>query len=161
MERILSKIQLLGTRCRALQAGATRTFNHPAGYRKAGFHGNELLLGMILAASPVMAQDAALEQLSKECPYEAHRITSSDPSGGNDDWRYLEPGGTLVLADIKGPGCIVHLRDNITSKEPHHLQYHILRIFWDSEVEPSVEVPVGDFFGIGFGFTARMSSAAV
>ncbi|HEV2471817.1 MAG TPA: glycoside hydrolase family 172 protein, partial [Chthonomonadales bacterium] len=64
-----------------------------------------------------------------------------------------------VLADIKGPGCIVQLRDNITSEEPHHLQLHVLRMYWDGEKTPSVEAPVGDFFGIGFGFTAMYSSA--
>jgi hypothetical protein len=64
-----------------------------------------------------------------------------------------------VLADIQGPGRIVHLRDNITSKEPHHLQNHVLRMNWDGEQEPSVEVPVGDFFAVGFGFTEKFSSA--
>jgi hypothetical protein len=73
----------------------------------------------------------------------------------------LAPGGTLVLADIQGAGCIVHFRDNITSHEPHHLQYHILRAYWDGERTPSVEAPVGDFFGVGFGFTAKVSSALV
>ena len=36
---------------------------------------------------------------------------------------------------------------------------HVLRICWDGEREPSVEVPIGDFFGIGFGFTEKTSSA--
>jgi len=73
-----------------------------------------LRLLFILACFPIslQGQDVALDQLPTACEYEAHRITSSDPKGGNDDWRYLEPGATLVLADIKGPGCIVHCRDN-------------------------------------------------
>ena len=66
---------------------------------------------------------------------------------------------TRVLAEIKGPGTIVHFRDNITSNERHHLQLHILRIYWDGESEPSVEVPIGDFFGVGFGFTEKYNSA--
>ena len=68
------------------------------------------------------------------------------------------PGQTRVLAEIKGPGAIVHFRDNITSNEPHHLQLHVLRIYWDGETEPSVEAPIGDFFGVGFGFTEKVSS---
>ena len=36
---------------------------------------------------------------------------------------------------------------------------HVLRICWDGERKPSVEVPIGDFFGIGFGFTEKTSSA--
>ena len=73
----------------------------------------------------------------------------------------LDPGQTLVLADVKGPGCIVHFRDNITCHEAHHLQFHVLRMYWDGEKEPSVEVPVGDFFGVGFGFTEKMNSAVM
>ncbi len=73
----------------------------------------------------------------------------------------LDPGGTLVVAELKGPGCIVHLRDNITSHEPHHLQLHVLRMYWDGEQAPSVEVPVGDFFAVGFGCTEKVNSALV
>ncbi len=65
----------------------------------------------------------------------------------------------MVLADISGPGRIVHFRDNITSHEQHHLQNHILRAYWDGEASPSVEAPVGDFFGVGFGFTQKFISA--
>lgn len=115
-----------------------------------------LLLCSMVAA---VAQEGALELLPRLPDFESHRITSTDPSGGNQDWRMLEPGKTLVLADIQGAGCIVHFRDNITSHEAHHLQMHVLRMYWDGEKEPSVEVPIGDFFGVGFGFSEKMSSA--
>ena len=85
--------------------------------------------------------------MPKLCDFQMRRITSVDPKGGNDDYRNLPPGQTLVIAEINGPGCIVHLRDNITSSEPHHLQKHIVRMYWDGEATPSVEAPVGDFFG--------------
>ncbi|HTL59236.1 MAG TPA: glycoside hydrolase family 172 protein [Candidatus Limnocylindrales bacterium] len=120
-----------------------------------------LVLGVMWIEVDIFGQDLVLDQLPGARDFDAHRITSSDPKGGNEDWRYLEPGATLVLADIKGPGCIVHWRDNITSKETHHLQYHVLRMYWDGERQPSVEAPVGDFFGIGFGFTAKLNSALV
>lgn len=105
------------------------------------------------------AQDLALDPLPALRDFESHRITSADPTGRNEDWRDLKPGETLVLADIQGSGCIEHFRDNITSREPHHLQWHVLRMYWDGESTPSVEVPVGDFFGVGFGFTEKYSSA--
>ena len=100
-----------------------------------------------------------IEGLPELCDFEMHRVTSADPTGGNEDWRELLPGETLVIADTEGPGCIVHFRDNITSSEPHHLQKHVLRMFWDGEETPSVEVPFGDFFAVGFGFTEKYSSA--
>ncbi len=122
-----------------------------------------LLAGVALLAHPLttasLAQEFSPEGLAALRDFESHRVTLADPTGGNDDFRVLEPGQTLVLADIIGPGCIVHFRDNITSHEPHHLQYHILRAYWDGETDPSVEAPVGDFFGVGFGFTEKFSSA--
>jgi len=93
------------------------------------------------------------------CNFEMHRVTSADPTGGNTDWKELLPGETLVIAQIDAPGCIVHFRDNITSSERYHLQQHTLRMFWDGEETPSVEAPFGDFFGVGFGFTEKYSSA--
>jgi hypothetical protein len=116
-------------------------------------------LSLLVATLTLGAQDVPLGDLPTLRDFTAHRITSADPSGGNEDWRDLPPGGTLVLADIHGPGCIVHFRDNLTSREPHHLQLHVLRMFWDGETTPSVEVPLGDFFGIGFGFTEKFASA--
>ena len=113
------------------------------------------LLTLVVASG----QDLSLESLPALQDFEAHRITSADPKGANEDWRVLKPGETLVLADIQGPGCIVHWRDNITGHEPHHLQLHVVRMYWDGETTPSVEVPAGDFFGVGFGFTEKFSSA--
>lgn len=102
---------------------------------------------------------SGLESLPQLCDFEMKRITSADASGRNRDWRVLQPGQTLVLAQIDGPGCIVHFRDNVTSREKHHLQMNILRMYWDGEENPSVEAPIGDFFGVGFGFTEKYSSA--
>ena len=55
----------------------------------------------------------------------------------------LEPGETLVLADITGPGAIqsMWLVGNVTRDS-------ILRIYWDGQEQPSVETPVCDFFAV-------------
>ncbi len=121
-----------------------------------------LILSLLVSVVIVRGQDGLpndLQSLPALHDFEAHRITSVDPTGGNKDWRNLPAGETLVLADIQGPGCIIHFRDNVTSREPHHLQLHVLRMYWDGEKEPSVEVPVGDFFAEGFGFTEKLDSA--
>jgi hypothetical protein len=117
------------------------------------------LVGCLPVAVTLCAQESWLETLPAFRDFESRRITSADPTGRNEDFRVLEPGGTLILADIPGPGCIVHFRDNITSQEPHHLQLHVLRMFWDGEQAPSVEAPVGDFFAVGFGLSEKFSSA--
>jgi len=46
------------------------------------------------------AQDFALDNLPTLHSFQSHRITSADPTGKSDDWRRLEPGQTLVLAEI-------------------------------------------------------------
>lgn len=69
----------------------------------------------------------------------------------------IEPKQTFTLAEIQGPGAVQHIWMTITG----HWRFSILRIYWDGEVEPSVEVPVGDFFACGWGQYAQVSSLAI
>lgn len=64
---------------------------------------------------------------------------------------------TFTLAEINGQGSIQHIWMTITGNWRHS----ILRMYWDDEKEPSVEVPVGDFFGMGWGKYAPLNSLAV
>ena len=77
------------------------------------------------------------------------RSSSYDVEGRNADSCKLKQGETKVIADLKGPGCINHIWFTIYSKDPYYLRKMLLRIYWDGEAEPSVDTPVGDFFGIG------------
>jgi hypothetical protein len=76
------------------------------------------------------------------------RVSSYDRSGGNGDSREIPPGETLELAEISGAGCIRHIYFTPIGAE-HFLRDLVLRMYWDGETEPSVEVPFGDFFGLG------------
>lgn len=69
----------------------------------------------------------------------------------------IEAGQTFTLAEINESGCIQHIWMTPTGT----WRYSILRIYWDDEKEPSVEVPVGDFFGMGWGEYAHLNSLAV
>jgi hypothetical protein len=40
-------------------------------------------------------------------------------------------------------------------------RFSIMRMYWDDETEPSVEVPVGDFFAMGWGQYAPINSLAI
>ena len=80
------------------------------------------------------------------------RASSADRSGGNADWVEVKAGSTATLADIKGAGSIRHIWFTINSPSPFHLRELVLRIYWDGEPDPSVEVPIGDFFGTGFEY---------
>ncbi len=78
------------------------------------------------------------------------RVSSYDRSGGNGDSREIPPGETLELAEIPGAGCIRHIYFTPIGAE-HFLRDLVLRMYWDGETDPSVEVPFGDFFGLGHG----------
>ncbi len=69
----------------------------------------------------------------------------------------IEPGQTFTLADIKGGGAIQHIWMTPTG----NWRFSILRMYWDGETTPSVEVPVGDFFASGWGRYAQVNSLAV
>lgn len=86
--------------------------------------------------------------------YAMHRVSSHDPTGANDDGNWkdrIKPGETRTIAEIEGPGVITHVWFTIATSEEYHLKKIVLRIYWDGEVEPSVEAPIGDFFGLGLG----------
>lgn len=69
----------------------------------------------------------------------------------------IAPGQTFTLADIKGSGAIQHIWMTPTG----NWRFSILRMYWDGEEHPSVETPVGDFFGMGWGEFAPLNSLAV
>jgi len=64
---------------------------------------------------------------------------------------------TITIAEIEGPGAIQHIWMTPTG----NWRFSILRFYWDDEAEPSVEVPVGDFFGMAFNEYAQLNSLAV
>jgi hypothetical protein len=99
------------------------------------------------------AQDASkwLSDLARPQDYVLKRSSSYDRTGGNADARPLPPGETLTLLDDAGPGEVSHVWITIASDESFHLKKLVLRMYWDGEVTPSVEAPVGDFFGLGLG----------
>jgi len=111
------------------------------------------LLVFVMNACVAIAQEPQqwLADLAKPHDYVLKRSSSYDRSGGNDDYRPLDPGQTLTLLDERGPGEISHVWITIASSEQHHLKKMVLRMYWDGELKPSVEAPVGDFFGLGLG----------
>ncbi|MFZ4521522.1 MAG: glycoside hydrolase family 172 protein [Bacteroidales bacterium] len=85
------------------------------------------------------------------------QVSSSDTSGGNNDRISIGPGKKVNIFDAEGPGMIVRIWFAIDSRDPYFLRRIVLRIFWDNESKPSVEVPLGDFFGCGFKYKPYVS----
>jgi len=69
----------------------------------------------------------------------------------------VKAGQTITLADIDGSGEIEHIWMTPTG----NWRLSILRMYWDGETDPSVEVPVGDLFAMGWNKYAPISSLAI
>lgn len=104
------------------------------------------------ASAFVAAQSRqALRDLMQPKDYAQRRASSYDRTGGNEDFRTIAPGETLTLLEESGPGVITHVWFTLASDEPYHLKKLVLHMYWDGEATPSVETPLGDFFGLGLG----------
>ena len=93
------------------------------------------------------------------------RASSWDRSGGNNDRLTISPGQTATLVNILGAGCVNHLWITVATElpalltsEPDFLRKLLLKMYWDGEEEPSVLVPLGDFFGVGHARIANFAS---
>ena len=69
----------------------------------------------------------------------------------------VDKGETITIAEMDGPGAIQQIWMTPTG----NWRYSILRFYWDEEKDPSIEVPVGDFFGMGWGEYAHLNSLPV
>lgn len=111
------------------------------------------------AGAPAYAADGpgggevpeGLLDLARLRNYKTRRSSSWDRTGGNGDSVPVMPGKTVTLLDEKGAGVITHIWFTINSEDPHHLKNLVLRMWWDGESSPSVEVPIGDFYGLTLG----------
>jgi len=114
-----------------------------------------VLVGFLLAIASLssFAQDPKtwLADLPLAKDYVLKRVSSYDTSGANADARQIAPGATLTVLDVDGPGVLSHIWFTIASSDSKHLKALVLRAYWDGEATPSVETPVGDFFGLGLG----------
>ena len=86
------------------------------------------------------------------------QTSSHDTTGGNNDRINIHRGQTATIFNRQGPGVITRIWVTIDSRDPYFLRRILLRMYWDGEETPSVEAPIGDFFGTGFQykhFTAK------
>ena len=111
-----------------------------------------VLVACCVFSSIAVAQTSSewLAGLPQTKDYVQKRASSYDRSGGNADYRKIAPGDTLVLMDEAGPGEITHFWTTMWA-DGQALKALVLRMYWDEEKTPSVESPLGDFFGLGLG----------
>ncbi len=120
-----------------------------------------VLAFFLLSVAAFGQQMRWMADLTQKQTYTLHRSTSNEPTGGNYDARGVNPGETRTVLDADGPGMVSHIWFTIADNEPYHLKRIVLRIYWDEESTPSVEAPIGDFFGLGTGEYVNWQSAVL
>lgn len=143
------------------------------------------ILLLALACGPALAQNATLDGLCslKDADTRSvspENLTGEKGKGGmamleegtakraarelGQGWKvnpyiHIEPGTTFTLATIDGSGVVNH----IWMTPVGDFRLMVMRFYWDGEQQPSVEVPVGDFFasGWGMGKEPRITSLAM
>src|SRR5205085_214301 len=102
--------------------------------------------------------DFGLSSLPIVRPYRTRRASSWDRRGGNRDRISIAPDEKVTLLDTTGTGRITHIWMTSACREPDHLRKCLLKMYWDGEQEPSVLVPLGDFFGVGHAMSTTFTS---
>jgi hypothetical protein len=143
------------------------------GFSQSKFNGLEMNMGNLYRLSDAKTRSISPENITgekgrggmadpadKDKPNVANATNAARDLGKG--WKVnpfvrIKPGETFTMASIEGPGAIQHIWMTPTG----NWRFSILRIYWDDETEPSVECPVGDFFGMGWGVYAPVSSLAV
>jgi hypothetical protein len=117
---------------------------------------------------PVALASAACAQLADPLSfallkdYRAFRSSSNNPDPeSNDDSKRPIPGETIVLANLQGPGMVTHIWLTVAANEYGWPRLLRLRVYYDGSPTPSVDAPVGDFFGVGHGFERDINSLMI
>jgi len=104
----------------------------------------------------------SLSDLPRMKTFTAHRTSSSNRFvGSNDDSKRIMPGETLVMADLRGPGVVNHIWITVADNEYAWPRLLRLRVYYDGKKTPSVDAPLGDFFGVGHGYERDLESMPV
>jgi hypothetical protein len=116
---------------------------------------------MVILGLPtgVLAQ-GPLDRVTRQLDWVPRRASSANRDiTKNGDSKPIPAGEELVIADLTGPGVINHIWCTISSPDIFHGRSHVLRVYYDGKEKPSVQVPLGDFFGVGHAAAADYHSA--
>jgi hypothetical protein len=130
-----------------------------------GFNGLGLHLGNLSWVSDAKSRSISAENFTGEKGKGGMATEGLGANAARDlgqGWKIspaveIEPGVEFELADIEGPGAIQQIW--MTPGAPW--RDLILRVWWDDQEHPSVEVPIGDFFAQGWGQFAQVTSLPV
>jgi len=122
-------------------------------HRLAGMAGVSAVAGLSANAQsrPQSGDTPYLPRYARAQNYRSLKQSSYDRTGGNSDRWPIKAGDTLEVFNAQGPGIVSHIWFTIAAPGLNHLKEIVLRMYWDGNAKPSVETPVGDFFGLNLG----------
>lgn len=121
------------------------------GAAAAGALGRPLYAKAIPAEVTPQGMGVTIPSYARAQDYRTLKQSSYDRTGGNRDSWQIPAGGTHEVFRSDGPGIITHIWFTIAAKGEHHLKELVLRMYWEGNSKPSVETPIGDFFGLNLG----------
>ena len=134
-----------------------------------------LMLSMTLLATHGPGQPPMTNLYDIDTSIEARAISFENPTGERakggmaasplgvgrkgSPARLIKSGEEVQLCDIEGMGTIRHIWAT-TVKFPILFRAAVIRVWWDGQEHPSIEAPLGDFFGFAHGRVEAYQSAA-
>jgi hypothetical protein len=109
----------------------------------------------------IFATVAGAAELDQPQPFVAARSSSYKVDGSNGDAVRVGARSSYTVADLSGPGRIVHMWFTIATADPDYLRTTKLRTYWDGNTQPAVDVPFGDFHALGQGKVRQVRSALI
>ena len=128
-----------------------------------------VFLGTVFAIAPAAAQqapDVIHQPYQLDTALLSRSISFENPTGAPGEGgkaasqlgpgrkgaasKNIRPGETVQLCDIEGPGTIRHIWITI-AHDGDQLRSTVLTAWWDGQEHPSIQCPVGDFFGAAQG----------
>ncbi len=136
-------------------------------FSPAGFHGLDMNLGNLYRLSNAKTRSISPENITGEKAKGGMSTDGPALQAARDlgqGWKvspYVHVPGksTFTLGEINGSGAIQQIW--MTPAPIGKTRSFVLRFYWDGEQEPSVEVPMGDFFGCGWGSYCQINSLPV
>jgi len=117
------------------------------------------LVGLPVSTTPVEAQQQGrpmgpsdwVPSYARAQQYRSGKQSSHDTTGGNRDAWPIKGGEQREIFNATGAGVISHIWFTISAQSALHLKELVLRGYWDGLDKPSIETPIGDFFGLNLG----------
>ncbi len=134
---------------------------------RPAFNGLDMNLGNLYRLSNAQTRSISPENFTGERGKAGMATEGTGKNAGRDlgqGWKIspsvrIKGKSTFTLAEIAGPGAIQQIW--MTPAPIDRTRLFILRFYWDDEAEPSIEVPMGDFFACGWGKYCQINSLAV